>query len=125
MFYVVMGTPTRREKGARGVQGEADLALAVRCEGQTTIISATGEIDVFTVRQLQDAMALAMSVQAQHLTVNLSKVSFIDAYSMRVLVDAARTATRSDHDFRVSSPSPAVDRVRKLVDTEGLLTVES
>lgn len=85
-------------------------------QNRTATITVTGELDLATAPVLREALTQCFS-EPQQIVVDTRKVTFLDAVGAGVLVAAAHRAAEDGRRFIVM-PSPRVERVLALVDTE-------
>jgi anti-anti-sigma factor len=77
---------------------------------ETTIVRASGEIDVSSAPCLKEAIDVAYQ-PGRHLIVDLNDVAFIDSSGVSVLVAAANRSHRDQGAFSVYSPNPNTYRI--------------
>ena len=63
-----------------------DLSLDTRPEGEHTVVSVAGEIDVYTAPKLREALIDQVSAGRYHLIVDVERVEFLDSTGLGVLV---------------------------------------
>lgn len=85
-------------------------------ETGTTVVRATGEIDVATAPQIE-ARLLALIDEGGPVSLDLNDVTFIDSSGLRALVTARQKADENSVEFLLAGRSPAVDR---LLEVTGL-----
>jgi anti-sigma B factor antagonist len=86
------------------------LALTTRREGEATVVTATGEVDLVTAGRLQDATAAALAEPTAVVVVDLTHVTFLGSSGLSALVAAARAAAARREPLRV-----VVDHTRPVV----------
>jgi anti-sigma B factor antagonist len=86
------------------------LALTTRREGEATVVTATGEVDLVTAGRLQDATAAALAEPTAVVVVDLTHVTFLGSPGLSALVAAARAAAARREPLRV-----VVDHTRPVV----------
>ena len=75
-----------------------DFDLHVRREGQVTIVTPSGEVDIATSVPLKEALNDLVLHGQVHLIVDLSDVTFLDSTALGVLIGTRRKA----HTFKGS-----------------------
>ena len=94
-----------------------DLQLSTRQEGGVAVVSAAGEIDVFTAPDLDAHLASLQSSGSTNLVVDLTRVAFLDSTGLGVLVKALKRARDVRGWIRLVVTT---DRIRKIFDITGL-----
>src|SRR3954447_25029840 len=74
--------------------GEVELSVVTRREGARTVISVTGEIDVYTAPTLREQLNELIAEGQYHLVVDMAGVDFLDSTGLGVLVGGLKR-TRS------------------------------
>jgi anti-sigma B factor antagonist len=94
-----------------------DLQLATRREGDVTIVSAMGEVDVFTAPGLDSELDALVAEGSARLVIDLSEVSFLDSTGLGVLVKVLKHAREAGGWLHLVVTS---DRIRKIFEITGL-----
>ncbi len=94
-----------------------DLELVTRQEGDATVVSATGEVDVFTAPSLDERLSSLQEAGTHRIVVDLSAVSFLDSTGLGVLVKGLKRARESGGWIRLVVTT---DRIRKIFAITGL-----
>jgi anti-sigma B factor antagonist len=94
-----------------------ELQLATRHEDGVAVVSAVGEVDVFTAPGLDTALDAELAAGNSRLVVDLSDVAFLDSTGLGVLVKALKHAREADGWLHLVITS---DRIRKIFDITGL-----
>ena len=81
------------------------------------IISPSGEIDLATVSQLEEALATAMGGGGTDVAVDLTGVTFMDSTGLRALLAANQNLADSGHRMALIVAGGPVDR---LLDISGV-----
>lgn len=94
-----------------------DLQLSTRQEGRVAVVSAAGEIDVFSAPDLDAHLVALQDDGSAQLVVDLARVTFLDSTGLGVLVKALKRARESGGWIRLVVTT---DRIRKIFDITGL-----
>ena len=94
-----------------------ELQLATRHEGDVAVVSALGEVDVFSAPGLDSELDALIAAGNARLVVDLSEVSFLDSTGLGVLVKALKHAREADGWLHLVVTS---DRIRKIFEITGL-----
>ena len=73
-----------------------DVSLETRTEGAWTVIAVSGELDLYTVTPLQEALAASVAEGSVRIAIDLSDVGFMDSSSLGVLVAALKRTRERD-----------------------------
>ncbi len=94
-----------------------ELQLATRHEGDVAVVSAMGEVDVFSAPGLDSELDALIAAGSSRLVVDLSEVAFLDSTGLGVLVKALKHAREADGWLHLVVTS---DRIRKIFEITGL-----
>jgi anti-sigma B factor antagonist len=111
-----------------------DLQVTAREESGATVVSAVGEVDVWTAERLRSVLHEAEASLPRALVLDLTEVGFLDSTGIGVLVGALRRQREAGHELVLVVSNTHVlkvltitglDRVFPLVETldEGLSRV--
>ena len=91
--------------------GIVDLDLTVRVDGDASVVTAAGDIDIQTVPALTDALDEALGNRPGRVVVDLQQVGFLDSSGLGVLVGAQKRARAQNSAVVVVA---SADNVTKL-----------
>jgi len=94
-----------------------ELELATRTEGDVSVVSVRGEVDVFTAPGLDTELDLLIAGGNPRLVVDLSGVAFLDSTGLGVLVKSLKAAREAGGWVHLVVTS---DRIRKIFEITGL-----
>lgn len=94
-----------------------ELQLATRHEGDVSVVSARGEVDVFTAPDLDSELDALIAAGSARLVVDLTDVAFLDSTGLGVLVKALKHAREAGGWLHLVVTS---DRIRKIFEITGL-----
>jgi anti-sigma B factor antagonist len=98
-----------------------ELRVSSRSQGDHTIVTLAGEIDLYTAPRLQSELLAAMrSADPALVVVDMSGVEFCDSTGMNVLLAAHRHACERGGDLALAAPRAPV---RKILEVTGLSSV--
>ncbi len=97
-----------------------DLALDTRTEGEHTVISVTGEIDVYTAPKLREALIGLVNAGSYHLVVDVEGVDFLDSTGLGVLVGGLKRVRSHDGSLQIVCTH---ERLLKIFRITGLTKV--
>lgn len=84
------------------------------------MVTASGELDLYTAPRLQTALAALLREPVDRVVVDLSGVEFCDSTGMNVLLAAMKRVKENGGTFELAAPRPAV---RRILQVTGLDTV--
>lgn len=91
-----------------------ELQIAVRNADGVTILDVVGEVDLYTVPQLEEALRKAASGAQPLLGVNLSRVSYLDSTGLRVLTEWSKQARARQGAFAVIADQPTIQKLFRI-----------
>jgi len=94
-----------------------DLQVETRHEGDTAVVAATGEVDVYTAPALDAEITGLLQGGSSRLVVDLTGVSFLDSTGLGVLVKGLKSARDAGGSMHLVVTS---ERIRKIFDITGL-----
>jgi anti-sigma B factor antagonist len=101
-----------------------ELKVSCRSQGDHTIMSVAGEIDLYTAPRLHGELVTALAGGgAVQIVVDMSGVEFCDSTGMNVLLAAQRRAREGGGDIQLAGPRPAVRKVLQVTGLETVFTV--
>jgi anti-sigma B factor antagonist len=100
-----------------------ELKVTTRSQGDHTVISVTGEIDLYTAPKLQSELMTALGANPVHLIVDMSGVDFCDSTGINVLLAAHRQARERGGELQLAGPGSATRKVLQVTGLESVFTV--
>ena len=97
-----------------------DLSLASRTEGDKTVVSVGGEIDVYTAPKLREQIVALVEEGHYHLVVDMEDVEFLDSTGLGVLVGGLKRVRAHDGSLRLVCTQ---ERILKIFRITGLTKV--
>ncbi len=97
-----------------------DLSLSSRPEGERTVVSVGGEIDVYTAPKLREHLIDLVSNGNYHLIVDMEAVEFLDSTGLGVLVGGLKRVRAHDGSLRLVCNQ---ERILKIFRITGLTKV--
>jgi anti-sigma B factor antagonist len=97
-----------------------NLDLQIGTNGDTSIITLVGEIDVYTAPRLRQALIDLVSQGSTDIVVDMDRVDFLDSTGLGVLVGGLKRVKSSEGDLRLVVTQ---DRIMKIFDITGLSKV--
>jgi anti-sigma B factor antagonist len=99
---------------------DPDLSVAIRPEGDRTVVAVSGEIDVYTAPKLREHLIDLVSGGHYQLIVDLEGVDFLDSTGLGVLVGGLKRVRAHDGSLHLVCSQ---DRILKIFRITGLTKV--
>jgi anti-sigma B factor antagonist len=109
-----------RFRGQPGKEASVDLSLSTREEGDRTIVSVGGEIDVYTAPKLREQLIDLVAAGKYHLVVDMEHVDFLDSTGLGVLVGGLKRVRAHDGSLELVCSQ---ERILKIFRITGLTKV--
>ena len=84
-----------------------ELKVTTRSQGDHTVISVAGEIDLYTAPKLQSELMRRLNDSPIRLIVDMSGVEFCDSTGINVLLAAHRHARERGGELQLARPGSA------------------
>ena len=97
-----------------------DLSLSTRTEGDRTVVTVGGEIDVYTAPKLREQLIDLVSSGNYHLVVDMENVDFLDSTGLGVLVGGLKKVRAHEGSMELICSQ---DRLLKIFRITGLAKV--
>ena len=97
-----------------------DLSLTTRTEGDRTVLSVGGEIDVYTAPKLREQLVDLVNSGQYHLVVDMEGVEFLDSTGLGVLVGGLKRVRAHEGSLRLVCTQ---ERILKIFRITGLTKV--
>jgi len=110
---------------ARAANRPTDLVVASADEQHAVVVTASGEVDLFTVPRLDAELVTATSGGARVLVVDLSAVTFIDSAGLGVLVAAFKRCRAHGGAMHLVVTSRGVRRPLEVLGLDAVLPVHA
>jgi anti-sigma B factor antagonist len=114
-----MGVDHATRRG-RSLEERVDLTLKTRVEGDRTVVSVGGEIDVYTAPKLREQLIDLVSGGSYHLIIDMENVDFLDSTGLGVLVGGLKRVRSHDGSLHLVCTQ---DRILKIFRITGLTKV--
>jgi anti-sigma B factor antagonist len=103
---------------------DVELKVSSQSLGDRVIVTASGEIDLYTVPRLQSELAAVLAGgSAVEVIVDMSGVEFCDSTGMNVLLTAMKRAREHGGGLVLASPRPAVRKILQVTGLDSVFTV--
>lgn len=96
-----------------------DLGIVVSEQAGTTIVAASGDLDLASAPRLRDAAVTRLMAGDKRLVIDLSELEFLDSTGLGTLVAILKRAKTLGADLRLVIGR---ERVRKVFDLTALTT---
>jgi anti-sigma B factor antagonist len=95
------------------------LSIAVDQDGDTIVLSARGEIDLYTAPLLSSALREAIDGDAELVVVDLAEVTFMASSGLAALISGLDQAKRRRCELRLAGGGRAVQRPLQAAGLDG------
>jgi anti-anti-sigma factor len=95
--------------------------LVISAEGDRTVLTLHGELDLSTVPSLAKPLQDLLHTGVIDLTLDARHLSFADSAALSVVLETADELKRRGGRLRLEAPSPPLRRLLSLARCEGLL----
>jgi anti-sigma B factor antagonist len=102
---------------------QVELKVTTRSQGDHTVISVTGEIDLYTAPKLQSELMAALAAGPAKVILDMSSVEFCDSTGINVLLTVHRAAHARAAELLLAGPGSAVRKVLQVTGLETFFTV--
>jgi anti-sigma B factor antagonist len=89
-------------------------------DGNTHVVSVTGEIDLFTAPEFKQRVAAPIAAGADHVIVDLMETTFIDSSSLGVLIGAHRRLKERGGSLIVACDAEAIVKTFRITGLDGV-----
>jgi anti-sigma B factor antagonist len=101
-----------------------ELKVSSQSHGDQVVVTASGEIDLYTAPRLQGELAGVLgSAATARIVVDLSGVEFCDSTGMNVLLSAMKRARERGGSLELAGPRPAVRKILQVTGLDSVFTV--
>ena len=115
--------PSSRVDRPPGSLRHVELKVTTRSQGDHTVVSVLGEIDLYTAPRLQSELMSALGSSPARLIVDMSGVDFCDSTGINVLLAAHRHAREHGGELQLAGPGSATRKVLQVTGLESVFTV--
>jgi anti-sigma B factor antagonist len=102
-----------------------ELNVSSRSRGDHVIVTAAGEIDLYTAPKLQADLTAIIDDAAQGVRVilDMSGVEFCDSTGMNTLLAGLRQARERGGELELAAPRPAILKILQVTGLDSVFTV--
>ena len=101
-----------------------ELNVSSRFHDDHTIVTISGEIDLYTAPRLHSELAgLLADGMPPRVVIDMSGVEFCDSTGMNVLLSCLRRARERGGELEIAAPRPAVRKILQVTGLDSVFTV--
>jgi anti-sigma B factor antagonist len=102
-----------------------ELKVSSRSRGDHVIVTAAGEIDLYTAPKLQADLAAIIdaAAPATRVVIDMSGVEFCDSTGMNALLSALRQVRGRGGELELGAPRPAIVKILQVTGLDSVFTV--
>jgi anti-sigma B factor antagonist len=93
-----------------------ELGLDISQAGSSAVVAVSGELDLASGPELEQALAGLLSAGATDVAVDLAEVGFVDSHGLGAVIDMRPHFVAAGGDLRVQRPPRLAARVLSLTD---------
>lgn len=99
------------------------MEVTTRLEGRSVVISASGDVDLYTSPKLREAIVESVNDRLSPIVVNLESVTYIDSSGVATLVEGFQLSKEYGGKFRLASISERVLEVLQLARLDRIFEI--
>jgi anti-sigma B factor antagonist len=108
----------------RGRVRLVELNVSSRFHDDHTIVTISGEIDLYTAPRLHSELAAVLvDGMPTRVVIDMSGVEFCDSIGMNVLLSCLRRMRERGGELEIASPKPAVRRILRVTGLDSVFTL--
>ena len=102
-----------------------ELSVSSRYQGDHVIVTAAGEIDLYTAPKLQTDLAAIIdeAAPAARIVIDMSGVEFCDSTGMNVLLSCLRHVRERGGELELAAPRPAIMKILGVTGLDSVFTI--
>jgi anti-sigma B factor antagonist len=102
-----------------------ELNVSSRSHGDHVIVTAAGEIDLYTAPKLQADLAAVIdgAAPATRVVIDMSGVEFCDSTGMNALLGALRQVRERGGELELAAPRPAIMKILQVTGLDSVFTI--
>jgi anti-sigma B factor antagonist len=102
-----------------------ELNVSSRSQGDHVIVTAAGEIDLYTAPKLQADLAAIIdgAAPATRVVVDMSGVEFCDSTGMNALLGALRRVRGRGGELELAAPRQAIMKILQVTGLDSVFTI--
>ena len=102
-----------------------ELNVSSRSQGDHVIVTAAGEIDLYTAPKLQADLAAVIegAAPATRVVVDMSGVEFCDSTGVNALLGALRRVRERGGELELATPRPAIMKILQVTGLDSVFTI--
>jgi anti-sigma B factor antagonist len=94
-----------------------ELQVEVRSNGDVSVVDVAGEVDLYTVPRLEEALTRATAAAQPFVVVNLTRATYLDSTALRVLTAVRKRVQERSGRIALVTTQP---KIAKLFTITGL-----
>jgi anti-anti-sigma factor len=110
--------------GSTGGERLSGVTVGMRADGDRTVVTVSGDLDLSADRELQQALRSALARSERGIELDLAGVRFCDCSGLNVLLGIRQQALGESKTVAIRRISPAAERVFTLTGTMHLFSPE-
>lgn len=104
---------------------ETDLTISIERLETIPVLNLSGDVDAYTVRKLQRAIAELMAGGEIRMVINLAGVHYMDSSGLGTLIGGLRRIREQDGNLAISGPNPHLNNVLSITGLNRVLPLHA
>lgn len=102
-----------------------ELGIELERQGDTCVVSLSGEVDVYTSPALKERLIEAVDGQCSNILVDMSDVAFIDSSGLGVLVSGLRRVKERGGNMRLVCTKDSILKIFRITGLDKVFPIFS
>ncbi|HET7263668.1 MAG TPA: STAS domain-containing protein [bacterium] len=98
-----------------------ELDVAVRTNGDVTVVDVAGEVDLYTAPRLEEALTKAAGRTPPLIVVNLGRTTYLDSTALRVLTAVFKRVRERRGEMAIAEVQPKIAKLFTLTGLDQVL----
>ena len=104
-------------------EAASDFTMTVSKEGNETVVTLSGDVDVYTSARLRERLLDLIHHARPRLVIDLANLDFVDSTGLGMLVAVAERVRRAGGEMALRSPTASTRRVIEITGLGRVLPV--
>lgn len=92
-------------------------------DGNTSLISLEGEVDVYTAPRLKEQIVSLLDSNVTHIVVDLTSVEYLDSTALGVLIGGLKRLRERDGSLDLICPNPRAKRIFEITGLDKIFDI--
>ncbi len=101
----------------------SDFSVDARSDGDWVVVTAAGDIDVYTAPRLKRALTEEIDRGHHHIVLDMTQVKFMDSTGLAVMVGGLKKVKAKHGTLELAGPNDQIRRILTITDLVKILPV--